>query len=56
MLHFKVFVGLGRPYEGPAALEAIANGAVFLNPRYAERSKSARDVENIFRVRYLFNP
>lgn len=28
----KVFVGLGFPYEGPAPLEAIANGAVFLNP------------------------
>ncbi|GFO13088.1 alpha-1,6-mannosylglycoprotein 6-beta-n-acetylglucosaminyltransferase a [Plakobranchus ocellatus] len=30
----KVFVGLGFPYEGPAPLEAIANGAVFLNPRF----------------------
>ncbi|KAL8623882.1 hypothetical protein ACOMHN_050597 [Nucella lapillus] len=30
----KIFVGLGFPYEGPAPLEAIANGAVFLNPRY----------------------
>lgn len=29
---FQVFVGLGFPYEGPAPLEAIANGAVFLNP------------------------
>lgn len=28
----KIFVGLGFPYEGPAPLEAIANGAVFLNP------------------------
>ncbi|XP_012941114.1 alpha-1,6-mannosylglycoprotein 6-beta-N-acetylglucosaminyltransferase A [Aplysia californica] len=28
----KVFVGLGFPYEGPAPLEAVANGAVFLNP------------------------
>lgn len=28
----QVFVGLGFPYEGPAPLEAIANGAVFLNP------------------------
>ena len=30
----KVFVGLGFPYEGPAALEAIANGAIFLNPKF----------------------
>ncbi|XP_069769993.1 alpha-1,6-mannosylglycoprotein 6-beta-N-acetylglucosaminyltransferase A-like [Narcine bancroftii] len=27
----KVFVGLGFPYEGPAPLEAIANGCIFLN-------------------------
>ncbi|GFS07555.1 alpha-1,6-mannosylglycoprotein 6-beta-N-acetylglucosaminyltransferase A [Elysia marginata] len=31
----KVFVGLGFPYEGPAPLEAIANGAVFLNPQFS---------------------
>ncbi|XP_028404637.1 alpha-1,6-mannosylglycoprotein 6-beta-N-acetylglucosaminyltransferase A-like [Dendronephthya gigantea] len=30
----KVFVGLGFPYEGPAPLEAAANGAAFLNPKY----------------------
>ncbi|CAL1529052.1 unnamed protein product [Lymnaea stagnalis] len=30
----KVFVGLGFPYEGPAPLEAIANGAVFLNLKF----------------------
>ncbi|BFZ22058.1 hypothetical protein BsWGS_25097 [Bradybaena similaris] len=30
----RVFVGLGFPYEGPAPLEAIANGAVFLNPKF----------------------
>uniref|UniRef100_S4RE96 alpha-1,6-mannosyl-glycoprotein 6-beta-N-acetylglucosaminyltransferase n=1 Tax=Petromyzon marinus TaxID=7757 RepID=S4RE96_PETMA len=30
----KLFVGLGFPYEGPAPLEAIANGCVFLNPRF----------------------
>ncbi|XP_028993236.1 alpha-1,6-mannosylglycoprotein 6-beta-N-acetylglucosaminyltransferase A-like isoform X2 [Betta splendens] len=29
----KVFVGLSFPYEGPAPLEALANGCVFLNPR-----------------------
>ncbi|XP_077359879.1 alpha-1,6-mannosylglycoprotein 6-beta-N-acetylglucosaminyltransferase B-like isoform X2 [Festucalex cinctus] len=29
----KVFVGLGFPYEGPAAIEAIALGCVFLQPR-----------------------
>ncbi|XP_013880322.1 alpha-1,6-mannosylglycoprotein 6-beta-N-acetylglucosaminyltransferase A [Austrofundulus limnaeus] len=29
----KVFVGLSFPYEGPAPLEALANGCIFLNPR-----------------------
>ena len=28
-----MFVGLGFPFEGPAPLEAIASGAVFLNPK-----------------------
>ncbi|KAK3726434.1 hypothetical protein QZH41_014938, partial [Actinostola sp. cb2023] len=27
----KVFIGLGFPYEGPAPLEAIARGCIFLN-------------------------
>ncbi|XP_071941880.1 alpha-1,6-mannosylglycoprotein 6-beta-N-acetylglucosaminyltransferase A-like [Antedon mediterranea] len=30
----KLFVGLGFPYDGPAPLEAIANGCVFLNPMF----------------------
>ncbi|CAI4221643.1 unnamed protein product [Auanema sp. JU1783] len=30
----KIFVGMGFPYEGPAPLEAIANGAVFINPSF----------------------
>ncbi|CAL8301956.1 unnamed protein product [Lota lota] len=29
----KVFVGLGFPYEGPAPVEALALGCVFLQPR-----------------------
>ena len=29
----KLFVGLGFPYEGPAPLEAVANGCFFLNPK-----------------------
>jgi len=29
----QVFVGLGQPFEGPAALEALANGCFFLNPK-----------------------
>ncbi|KAF2985068.1 hypothetical protein EK904_012667, partial [Melospiza melodia maxima] len=29
-----LFVGLGFPYEGPAPLEAIANGCAFLNLRF----------------------
>ena len=28
----KVFVGLGFPYEGPSPIEALENGAYFLNP------------------------
>ncbi|CAH3195629.1 unnamed protein product, partial [Porites evermanni] len=28
----KVFIGLGFPYEGPAPLEAISQGCVFINP------------------------
>ncbi|XP_013421289.1 alpha-1,6-mannosylglycoprotein 6-beta-N-acetylglucosaminyltransferase A isoform X1 [Lingula anatina] len=31
----KIFVGLGFPYEGPAPLEAIAAGCVFLNPKFS---------------------
>ncbi|XP_026172096.1 alpha-1,6-mannosylglycoprotein 6-beta-N-acetylglucosaminyltransferase B-like [Mastacembelus armatus] len=30
----KLFVGLGFPYEGPAPIEAIALGCVFLQPRF----------------------
>ncbi|XP_042253867.1 alpha-1,6-mannosylglycoprotein 6-beta-N-acetylglucosaminyltransferase B-like [Thunnus maccoyii] len=30
----KVFVGLGFPYEGPAPIEAIALGCIFLQPRF----------------------
>ncbi|XP_068704283.1 alpha-1,6-mannosylglycoprotein 6-beta-N-acetylglucosaminyltransferase A-like isoform X2 [Montipora foliosa] len=29
----KVFIGLAFPYEGPAPLEAIAQGSVFINPK-----------------------
>lgn len=31
----QVYIGLGWPYEGPAALEAIANGVTFLNPKFS---------------------
>nr|XP_055039811.1 alpha-1,6-mannosylglycoprotein 6-beta-N-acetylglucosaminyltransferase B isoform X3 [Misgurnus anguillicaudatus] len=30
----KLFMGFGFPYEGPAPLEAIANGCVFLQPKF----------------------
>lgn len=30
----KIYLGLGFPLEGPAPLEAIANGAIFINPRF----------------------
>jgi len=33
---FQIFIGLGFPYEGPAPLEAIANGAVFINPKFSK--------------------
>nr|CAH8825813.1 unnamed protein product [Trichobilharzia regenti] len=29
-----IMIGLGFPYEGPAPLEAISNGIIFLNPRF----------------------
>ncbi|KAH3754449.1 alpha-1,6-mannosylglycoprotein 6-beta-N-acetylglucosaminyltransferase A-like [Dreissena polymorpha] len=31
----KIFLGLGFPYEGPAPLEAIAYGAVYINPKFS---------------------
>uniref|UniRef100_A0ACB8EKA0 Alpha-1,6-mannosylglycoprotein 6-beta-N-acetylglucosaminyltransferase B n=1 Tax=Sphaerodactylus townsendi TaxID=933632 RepID=A0ACB8EKA0_9SAUR len=30
----KIFIGFGFPYEGPAPLEAIANGCIFLQSRF----------------------
>lgn len=33
-ISFQIFIGLSFPYEGPAPLEAIANGAVFINPKF----------------------
>lgn len=33
-LVWQVFVGLGFPYEGPAPIEAIALGCVFLQPQF----------------------
>lgn len=37
-VHFQLFVGLGFPYEGPAPLEAIANGCFFINPKVSKGS------------------
>lgn len=34
LLESKLFLGLGFPYEGPAPLEAIAQGCVFINPSF----------------------
>ena len=31
----KLFIGLEFPYEGPAPLEAIAHGCVFINPKFS---------------------
>lgn len=36
----KLFVGLSFPYEGPAPLEAIANGCAFLNPKFTPPKSS----------------
>lgn len=36
----QLFVGLGFPYEGPAPLEAIANGCAFLNPKFSPPKSS----------------
>ena len=33
-IRLQLFLGLGFPYEGPAPLEAIALGAVFINPSF----------------------
>ncbi|XP_077176352.1 alpha-1,6-mannosylglycoprotein 6-beta-N-acetylglucosaminyltransferase A [Paroedura picta] len=40
----KLFVGLSFPYEGPAPLEAIANGCAFLNPKFGP-SKSSKNTD-----------
>lgn len=33
-------MGLSFPYEGPAPLEAIANGCAFLNPKFTPPKSS----------------
>lgn len=35
MRRVKIFLGLGFPLEGPAPLEAVASGAVFINPSFS---------------------
>uniref|UniRef100_H3D5I3 alpha-1,6-mannosyl-glycoprotein 6-beta-N-acetylglucosaminyltransferase n=1 Tax=Tetraodon nigroviridis TaxID=99883 RepID=H3D5I3_TETNG len=40
MRRAKVFVGLGFPYEGPAPIEAISLGCVFLQPRFSATHSS----------------
>ncbi|XP_039613233.1 alpha-1,6-mannosylglycoprotein 6-beta-N-acetylglucosaminyltransferase A [Polypterus senegalus] len=40
----KLFVGLSFPYEGPAPLEAIANGCAFLNPKF-DPPKSSKNTD-----------
>uniref|UniRef100_A0A3P8PE75 alpha-1,6-mannosyl-glycoprotein 6-beta-N-acetylglucosaminyltransferase n=1 Tax=Astatotilapia calliptera TaxID=8154 RepID=A0A3P8PE75_ASTCA len=37
----KLFVGLGFPYEGPAPIEAIGMGCVFIQPRFDPPHSSA---------------
>ncbi|XP_067864942.1 alpha-1,6-mannosylglycoprotein 6-beta-N-acetylglucosaminyltransferase A-like isoform X2 [Heterodontus francisci] len=48
----KVFVGLGFPYEGPAPLEAIANGCIFLNPNF--NPPKSRKNTNFFKMKPTF--
>ena len=38
---FQVVVGLGHPIEGTGAMEALAHGCVFLNPKYTGQSQNA---------------
>lgn len=40
----QLFVGLSFPYEGPAPLEAIANGCAFLNPKF-NPAKSSKNTD-----------
>jgi len=57
---FQLFVGLGFPYEGPAPLEAIANGCFFLNVKldpplgkFDLGSSLISDYENKRTIRYF---
>jgi len=45
---------LGFPYEGPAPLEAIADGAVFLNPIFKKDSPLYIEASKFFTVRLFF--
>uniref|UniRef100_H2YVL1 alpha-1,6-mannosyl-glycoprotein 6-beta-N-acetylglucosaminyltransferase n=1 Tax=Ciona savignyi TaxID=51511 RepID=H2YVL1_CIOSA len=49
----KVFVGMGFPYEGPAPLEAIANGAVYLNVRFSKSSPLYEKAASFFKVSFF---
>lgn len=42
-MSLKLFLGLGFPFEGPAPLEAIANGAVYINPMFDIPHSYGRD-------------
>nr|CAB3263808.1 alpha-1,6-mannosylglycoprotein 6-beta-N-acetylglucosaminyltransferase A-like [Phallusia mammillata] len=50
----KVFVGMGFPYEGPAPLEAIANGAVFLNPTFSPATKQSEAAAKFYKGKPTF--
>lgn len=54
LIYLKIFVGLGFPYEGPAPLEAIADGAVFLNPVFEEGSVLFQAADKFFKVSLNF--
>jgi len=40
---FKLLIGLGLPYEDHLALEAIAQGSVFMNPKFSTHKNRLND-------------
>ena len=52
LMFLQIFVGMGFPYEGPAPLEAIADGAVFLNPVFKPGTSLYNDAASFFAVSF----
>ena len=49
-------MGLGFPYEGPAPLEAIANGCFFINPKVSKSHAQIVSYMYIIHVSCLLFP